>query len=356
MAGHDIIVIGTSAGGLKALSRVVKELPADLDASVFVVQHFPPDRKSLLPEILSDVGTLPASYPRHGDPVKRSRIYVAPPDHHLLLSDGRMTVVRGPQENRFRPSIDALFRSAARAHGSRVVGVVLTGALDDGTIGLQAIKARGGITVVQDPREAEYPSMPSSALRYADPDFTLPLDEIPDFLIRMSREPAPGSPPVSRDLDIEVRIAEQDLQGKDLLESMDAIGTRTPFTCPACEGTLWAVGTQPLRFRCHTGHAFTKDALLAGQNEQLEHALWAAVRLMEEKANLYRHLAERGEKQGHFYNTIRYEQSAARLDDEALIIKQILLGGSAITPSDPERNESTESEAESIAPDTEVLR
>ncbi len=356
MQGHDIIVIGTSAGGLKALSSVVKDLPADLAAAVFIVQHFARDRRSFLPEILRDVGALPARHPRPGEPVRTGQIYVAPPDHHLLLNDGTVMVVRGPQENRFRPSIDALFLSAARAHGSRVVGVILTGALDDGTIGLQAIKARGGITAVQDPREAEYPSMPTNALRYADPDFTLPVRDIPDFLVRMTREPAPESPPVPRDLDIEVRIAEQDLQGRELLESMDTIGTRTPFTCPACSGTLWAVGAEPLRFRCHTGHAFTKDALLQGQNEQLEHALWSAVRLMEEKANLYRNLAQRGEQHGQFFNSVEYEHSASLLDDEALSIKRILLGGSATAATDPESGAPEPEGTESITPDSEILR
>ena len=296
MSGHDIIVMGASAGGVKALSAVVQGLPKDLAAAVLIVQHVHPNRLSILPQILSDVGSLPATHARHGEPIRRGHIYLAPPDHHLLLGHDALSVVRGPQENRFRPSIDALFRSAARCYGPRVVGVVLTGALDDGTIGLQAIKARGGITAIQDPHEAEYPSMPSSARRYARPEYILPLTDIPDFLARMTREPAPEQDryPIPPELDIEARIANQDVQGKDLLQSMDAIGRRTPYTCPACRGTLWHIGTgDPLRFRCHTGHSFTTDALLAGQDEQLEEALWSAVRLLEEKANLYRHLASR---------------------------------------------------------------
>ena len=330
MAGHEIIVLGTSAGGLKALTAIVKELPADLEAAVFVVQHLHANRNSLLPAILQDVGTLPAHAAQDGEAIRTGRIYVAVPDHHLLVSRGRVRVVRGPQENRFRPSIDALFRSAARSYGPRVIGVVLTGALDDGTIGLQAVKARGGITVVQDPAEAEYPSMPRSAFRFAKPDHVLSLSQIPDFLVRMSREPVPDESRsgLSRDLEIEARIAEQELQGKSLLESIDSIGTRTPFTCPECHGTLWQIGaSEPFRFRCHTGHGFTTEALLTGQDDELEAALWSAVRSMEEKANLYRQLAVRGSPgEG---SAIEYQGFADRLDAEVMKIKQFLLRGAS---------------------------
>ena len=159
-----MIVIGTSAGGLKALGAIVGALPADIDAVLFIVQHLAADKPSILPQILADVGSLPASHPSDGELIQKGRIYIAPPDHHLLVNQGSMRVVRGPQENRFRPAIDVLFRSAARAYGPRVVGVVLTGYLDDGTVGLQAVKKRGGVAIVQDPNEAEYPSMAKSAM------------------------------------------------------------------------------------------------------------------------------------------------------------------------------------------------
>ena len=170
MPTHDIIIIGTSAGGLKALGAIIGLLPADLNAVIFIVQHLAADKPSILPQILADVGSFPASHPSDGELIQTRQIYVAPPDRHLLANQGSMRVVRGPQENRFRPATDALFRSAARAYGTRTVGVILTGYLDDGTVGLQAIKKRGGVAIVQDPNEAEYPSMVKSALRYVEVD------------------------------------------------------------------------------------------------------------------------------------------------------------------------------------------
>jgi two-component system chemotaxis response regulator CheB len=207
MFGHDIIVIGTSAGGLKALGAILGALPSDIDATVFIVQHLAADKPSILPKILTDIGSLPASHPSDGELIEKGRIYVAMPDYHLLVNAGSMRVVRGPQENRFRPAIDALFRSAARGYGSRVVGVVLTGYLDDGTVGLQAVKKCGGVAIVQDPDEAEYPSMAKSALQYVKVDHCLRLAKIPDLLVRLSNEPAStDAHPVTAEIEAESKI------------------------------------------------------------------------------------------------------------------------------------------------------
>lgn len=188
MIGHDIIVIGSSAGGIKALSTIVTNLPADINAAIFIVQHLSANSPSFLPEILGDVGSLPVVHPADEEQFQTRKIYVAPPDYHLLIARGHVRVMRGPQENRFRPAIDALFRSAARTYGPRVLGVVLTGYLDDGTVGLQAIKKHGGVVIVQDPGEAEYPSMPRSALRHVEVDHCPALSEIPALLFRLSNE------------------------------------------------------------------------------------------------------------------------------------------------------------------------
>jgi two-component system chemotaxis response regulator CheB len=226
MPGHDIIVIGTSAGGLKALSAIVSGLPTQINAVFFVVQHLAADKPSILPQILEDVSSLPASHPTDGEKIQPGRIYIAPPDYHLLVNSGSMRVVRGPQENRFRPAIDALFRSAARTYGPRVVGVILTGYLDDGTVGLQAVKKRGGVAVVQDPNEAEYPSMAKSALRYVKVDHCIPLAEIPDLLVRLASVPAAEeeSYPVTKEIEIESNIAEQAMNTKEFLENVEQIG------------------------------------------------------------------------------------------------------------------------------------
>ncbi|MBD2077222.1 chemotaxis protein CheB [Phormidium sp. FACHB-592] len=332
MPGHDIIVIGTSAGGLKALGTILGALPPNLDATLFIVRHLAADQPSILPQILADVGSLPVSHPTDGEAIQTGHIYVAPPDYHLLVNQGSMRVVRGPQENRFRPAIDALFRSAARAYGARVVGVVLTGYLDDGTVGLQAIKQRGGVAIVQDPNEAEYPSMTKSALRYVKVDHCLPLAEISDRLVQLSHTPTAEAEihPMSDALDIEAKIAEQQMNTQELLEHVEAIGTRTTYTCPECNGSIWQIGQDELlRFRCHIGHSFTANVFLAEQTQNVENALWTAVRVMEEKVTFSRQMAEQMKNYNLQKATAKYEEHAKQLDAEVAIIRGIILDGFA---------------------------
>ncbi|MBD3887047.1 chemotaxis protein CheB [Phormidium tenue FACHB-886] len=332
MPGHDIIVIGTSAGGLKALGVILGALPADLNAVVFIVQHLAADKPSLLPQILADLSALPTSHPADGELIQTGRIYVALPDHHLLVNRDTMRVVRGPQENRFRPAIDVLFRSAARAYGPRVVGVVLTGYLDDGTVGLQAIKKRGGVAVVQDPQEAEYPSMAKSALQFVKVDYCLPLAKIPDLLLQLSEEPAAAEEdyPVTEEIEIESRIAEQQMNTQEFLEHVEAIGKRTTYTCPECNGSIWQIGQEhPLRFRCHTGHSFTANVFLSEQTQNLENALWSAVRAMEEKVTFSRQMAAQMESYNLQSAATKYEDHAKSLDVEVSVIRNIILNGFA---------------------------
>lgn len=332
MFGHDIIVIGASAGGIKALGAIIGSLPADINATIFIVQHLAAATPSILPQILADVGFLPASHPLDGEPIETGRIYVAPPDYHLLVNQGSMRVVRGPQENRFRPAIDVLFRSAARAYGPRVVGVVLTGYLDDGTVGLQAVKKRGGVAIVQDPNEAEYPSMAKSALRYVKVDRCLSLAEIPNLLVHLSKEPAAleEAYPVTEEIEIESKIAEQQMNTQEFLKNVEAIGTRTTYTCPECNGSIWQIGKDdPLRFRCHTGHSFTADVFLAEQTQNLENALWSAVRAMEEKVTFSRQMAERMINYNLQSAAAKHEDYAMNLDKEVSLIRGIILNGFA---------------------------
>ncbi|MEG4422301.1 chemotaxis protein CheB [Microcoleus sp. LAD1_D5] len=332
MPGHDIIVIGTSAGGLKALGAIVGTLPTDIDAAIFIVQHLAADKPSILPKILADVGSLPASHPSDGEQIQKGRIYVAPPDYHLLVNQGSMRVVRGPQENRFRPAIDALFRSAARAYGTRVVGVVLTGYLDDGTVGLQAVKKQGGVAIVQDPKEAEYPSMAKSALRYVKVDHCLPLAEIPHLLVRLSNQPVAEEEayPVSEEIEIESKIAEQQMNTQEFLKNVEAIGTRTTYSCPECNGSIWQIGkSEPLRFRCHIGHSFTADIFLSEQTQYIENALWSAVRAMEEKVTFSHQMSERMKNYNLQSAAAKYEDQAKSLDGEVSLIREIILKGFA---------------------------
>jgi two-component system chemotaxis response regulator CheB len=215
MASKDIIVIGASAGGFEALKILVTGLPADLPASVFVVWHLAPEiRESVLAQVLQKNGNLPAAQAIDGEPIRKGHIYVAPPDYHLLVEPDRVRVTRGPKENRFRPAVDPLFRSAAYSYGSRVVGVVLSGALDDGTSGLWTIKFRGGTAIVQDPLDAEFPSMPKSALREVKADYVAPVEEIPGIITRLAREEAAAMPEIDKQEDdklkTEIRIAAED--------------------------------------------------------------------------------------------------------------------------------------------------
>ncbi|HWS55337.1 MAG TPA: chemotaxis protein CheB [Pyrinomonadaceae bacterium] len=291
MPNKDIVVVGTSAGGIEALRKLLGALPPDFPATVFVVQHLSPDVPSLLAQILERATSLPVQTARDGERFRRGRVYVAPPDRHLMLGDGDlMRVTRGPKENRFRPAVDPLFRSAARAYGPRVVGVVLTGGLDDGTTGLLALKQRGGTAVVQDPADALVPSMPLSAVTHVKVDYCLPLAGIGPLLVRLATEAAEdGSRPVSDELDIEVNIA---LEDKALEAGVTELGEPSSYACPDCHGVLLRLKTEGLiRFRCHTGHAYTADSLLAGVSEGVEDSLWNTIRALEEGEMLLRHLA-----------------------------------------------------------------
>lgn len=253
MSGHDIIVVGASAGGVEALRGIVAGLPADLPASVFCVIHVAPSGPHLLPAILTAAGRLPAKYAEDKEEIVSGRIYVAPPDHHMLVRWGVMGVNRGPRENWHRPAVDPLFRSAAVAYGPRVIGVILTGNLDDGTRGLSAVKRCGGLAVVQDPNEALYPSMPASALHSTQVDHVTRLSDLPALLTRLARMPAGESMQPPPMVEVESRMSGRETDEEELL---DRIGTRSSLTCPECHGALWGLEDgNLLNFRCHVGHA-----------------------------------------------------------------------------------------------------
>ena len=281
---RDIVVIGASAGGVSALLELVKALPANFPAPIFVVQHIAPDSPSILPQLLSSVSALKARHPQNGEIVEPGVIYVAKPDHHLLLEGNQVLMTRGPKENRFRPSVDALFRSAAYTYGPRVIGVVLTGYLDDGTSGLWSVQRMGGLAIVQDPHDAEQPSMPTNALEFVQADFLVLLAELGPLLVRLTMELAPGKPRLSAAqldlLKIELTIAKQ---GGGFELGIIEKGLLTPFTCPDCHGALTQlIEGNLIRYRCHTGHAYTVSALLSEVTESVESLLYQAMRGLEE--------------------------------------------------------------------------
>jgi two-component system, chemotaxis family, protein-glutamate methylesterase/glutaminase len=329
MATRDTIVIGASAGGVQALIKLVADLPSDLPSAVFIVLHIPSHGPSLLPEILSRDSRLPVAHAMDGEDIRCGKVYVAPPDHHLLIEDGRIQLVRGPKENLHRPSIDALFRSAARAAGPRVIGVVLTGALADGSVGMRAIKQRGGIAIIQDPAEAPFPSMPLSVMQRIKVDYSLPLHDIAPLLDMLSRETAEeeGRYPVPDEIEIESRIAEQQMEGNELLASVEKLGNVSKLTCPDCHGALWEINDQEiLRYRCHVGHAFSAESLSQGQTEMLEIALWSAVRALEEKTVLAKRIVERARKANQNRAARLFEQQAEEAEAHGSMLRQLLLG------------------------------
>jgi two-component system chemotaxis response regulator CheB len=288
----DIIVVGASAGGIEALRVLVGGLPADLPASLFVVLHTAPESPAMLADILDRSGSLPALSPKDGDRIRPGTIYVAPPDRHLLIEPNLVRVTRGPKENRFRPAIDPLFRSAAQTYGPRVVGVILTGYLDDGTAGLWTVKQLGGTAVVQDPADALVPSMPLNAMTHVNVDYCLPLEEIAPLLVRLTSEAAAeeGVFQVPKEVEIEVNIAKEQ---KALDAGVLQLGEPSNYACPECHGVLLQMKEGTLfRYRCHTGHAYSIESLLTDITEKMDDALWNSIRAFEEGELFMRHMAE----------------------------------------------------------------
>ncbi len=278
-----VIVIGASAGGVSALSTLVSQLPSTFPAPILVVLHVGSHR-SILPEILSARGPLPAAHAKHEEALVAGRVYVAPPNRHLLIENGHVRLTKGPKEHFTRPAIDPLFVSAALTYGPAAVGVILTGTMDDGTAGLQAIKACGGLAVVQDPQDALEPSMPCSALKHVQIDHCGPIDGMADVLgalIVSTSEMSPEKPP---HLLHEQALA---LAQGDPMEHLSAIASPSTFVCPDCSGSLWQLDkTSPIRSRCHTGHAYTLKTLQHALKETADQALWKAVRALQEQSIL----------------------------------------------------------------------
>jgi two-component system chemotaxis response regulator CheB len=331
VAEHDVVVIGASAGGVEALCTLVSMLPSDLPASIFIVLHIPAQSPSLLPEILSRQGPLHSKHPENGEQIRHGQIYVAPPDLHMLVGQGHIRLSRGPKENRHRPAIDVLFRSAALNYGTRVIGIILTGSLDDGTAGMLAIKRRGGMTVVQNPADAMYPSMPQSALTHVQIDQCMSLTEIGQMLPSLVAEPAPpqAAYPVPQEMEEEVKIAEMDMAE---MNSSTHAGVPSAFTCPDCGGTLWEIHDGNLvRFRCRVGHSFSLESMLAGQNEALEQALWVALETLEETASLQRRMMDDAHARGQHWLARRFEERVRKAEKNATLLRDVLLKNAPIT-------------------------
>jgi two-component system, chemotaxis family, protein-glutamate methylesterase/glutaminase len=332
MPNRDLVVIGGSAGAVDALIRVVGDVPADLAATILVVVHVPADSTSRLPDILSRAGPLPAKHARDGDPLRLGEILVAPPDFHLVVRAGRVGVVRGPRENLHRPAVDPLFRSAAAEHGDRVVGVILSGALDDGAAGMRAVRQAGGVSVVQDPQDCIVPSMPNAALTMAGADEILSADSIGGELSRLLALPTRRREESNGDARIAKWETDMAEMSAEAMGAKDRPGDPSPFACPDCGGVLWEIEDDGrLRFRCRVGHAFSVRALMAAQDGGLEDSLWAALRALEEREALTRRLIDRTSDIGSGLMTTRLERRAAEAGRQAETLRRFLM-----TQSDPQ--------------------
>jgi two-component system, chemotaxis family, protein-glutamate methylesterase/glutaminase len=301
MIKRDIIVIGASAGGSEAILKLCSYLTPDLQAAVFIVWHLGRESTGYLPQMISKVTNIPIRNAADGERFSNGNIYVAPPDMHLLVEDGITRTTRGPKENRVRPAIDPLFRSAAYYHGSRVIGIILSGMLNDGTSGLWSIKERGGIVIAQSPEEAQFSGMPEEAIRNVEVDHISTVREISMLLPELIQKEVKiekSSP--SDNLTIEVEYASGKINGSD---KMEKIGELTPYTCPECHGSLWKVmDEKPLRYRCHTGHAYTAEHLAADLGETIDIYLWNTIRGIEEQARLFKLMADNNPNKRTDYN------------------------------------------------------
>lgn len=328
MANRDIIVVGASAGGVEALVTLSKDLPGDLPATVFVVLHLPGTSKSVLPAILTRRGALPAAHAQHMGAIDRGRIYVAPPDYHLVVQPGRMELDHGVKENGHRPSVDLLFRSAAQAYGPRVIGVILSGTLDDGAEGLNVVAEHGGAAVVQDPDDAIYGEMPANAIESTPGARVLPLAEIGAYLAMLT----------STDINTKEALvrAEKKKVGRGNGAGGPPAGAESEtmvqpdyasllFSCPACGGPLHQVEEGPVpRFRCMVGHVYSEGSLLAGHHDGLEDTLWAAYRALVEKAELLRRMADRAERARRSSSAERFRSQEYATRQRITVVRSVL--------------------------------
>ncbi len=317
------MVIGASAGGVEALKTAIASLPAELPAAVLVVLHVPAHAESVLPRILSRFGTFPARHAEDRDELSPGEVLIAPPDRHLVVERDHLETTRGPRENGHRPSIDVLFRSAARWRGAGVISVVLSGVLDDGTAGALAVRRRGGVSIVQDPSDAMFPGMPESAIAHNAADHLVAARDLGTLLRRLTSEELEDAELSLADhMGFETQLARL---AEGTINQPSRPGSPSGFACPDCSGVLFTVEHDEIvRFRCRVGHAWTSESLLAEHSDQLESALWMALRSLEEKAALAAELRQRAQERNSRLVADRYQEKSEDATRAANVIRQLL--------------------------------
>jgi len=313
---HDIVVIGASAGGVEALRDIARDLPAGLPAAVIVVLHVAPTGTSALAGILHRAGPLPAVAVVDGDPIEPGRIYVAPPDCHVLVEDGRLRLDGGPRQNGHRPAVDPLFRSAADVYGPRVVGVILSGSLDDGSLGLSHVKARGGVAIIQDPEDAFASGMPASALRAVAADQVVPAAEVAALLVEFAH---------GREVASRTAAPEPDERERDEREPAWLSENSSGYRCPECGGSLWErQHGEIVQFKCRVGHVYSLETMLSEQAKALEAAMWSALQALQERESMLRRLAARVGERGHNRSARSFERQANEAAERATLIRETI--------------------------------
>lgn len=319
VANRDLVAIGASAGGLQALRFLVGRFPRDFQAAVLVTLHLSSHYRSELDIILSRAGALPAAFATDGQALERSRIYIAPPRHHLLVDGGRLSLGIGPRENYARPAIDPMLRSTAACCGHRAIGVVLTGALYDGASGLWALKQCGGITIVQDPSDAAFPEMPATALSRANPDHVARLADLPDLLQSLVVEPAGKPMPLPEGIRYEIEVARS---GRGSMDDIDRIGQRSILACPDCGGVMWELEEDDIiRYRCHVGHAYSAELMSITLDDSLRKALGTALRALQERGALAQRLHEQAVSRGHKHSAHSWQRQAREFEEQEGVIR-----------------------------------
>jgi two-component system chemotaxis response regulator CheB len=322
MANRDVLAIGTSAGGVEALLFLAKRLPKNFPAAILVTIHLPSQARSSLDEILSRAGPLPATFAEQGASVAKGRIFIAPPGRHLLLDGDTLSLGVGPHENNVRPAVDPMLRSAAVCCGYRAVGAVLTGTQDDGASGLWVMNQCGGITVIQDPKDAAFPEMPLNALQRAKPQHIVKLADMPALLERLVHQSAGQPTPAPKSLQYEVEVARS---GHSTMNDMDRIGRRSVLTCPDCQGTMWEIDEDDLvRYRCHVGHAYTEETMALGLEENLRRALGSALRALDERIALAEKLKRQASQHGNHKLAQHWNSRRKEFETEADVIRQAI--------------------------------
>jgi two-component system, chemotaxis family, protein-glutamate methylesterase/glutaminase len=319
MAHRDILAIGTSAGGFDALRFLAGEFAPDFEATVLVVIHLSSQFPSTLDAILTQAGPLPATFARDGEEPTKSHIYIAPPERHLLIENGQLRLGSGPRENHARPALDPLFRSVALSCGHRAIGAVLTGMLDDGAAGLQALKQCGGVTVVQDPSDAAFPGMPRSALTLSQPDHLVSLVSMPSLFEKLVRQPVGQSTSLPAGIEYEVNIAKG---GRGSMDAMDRIARRSVLACPDCHGIMWEIDEGGLvRYRCHVGHAYSAELMSLAIDENLIRALGSALRALDERVAVVKTLQKQASEAGRTRIAESWASKVLQLECEAKVIR-----------------------------------